>query len=202
MARAAAVFDSLFIAQQIEEYAESPTMGEIHLFAYVACLLSMLRGSPSADWGYEFAATSDAAPVSTEITEAIGALVAAGWLERTERVMRITLRGRDEVALLRQLTQNHGRIECLGGSCATALALPLPVVRDAISIEPQVQTALSLDANRPLLTEATTPVLHDHFVALARATSDSEDLMVPAVLWLSYLATRPGDQETDDVDRV
>jgi hypothetical protein len=185
---ATAAFDSLFIASRVEQLADPPTDGELHLFAYLACLLSLLRGAPASDWGYTFSATHEAAPFSTALIDASDLLVSAGWLHAAPDGVTLSSQGRSELEALAGLTINRRRVVYLEAACSTVLALPLPVLRDAISLEPQLNTAIALAATRPLMTDASIPALHAQFQALETATSATGDLMIPAVIWLSYLA--------------
>jgi hypothetical protein len=78
--------------------------------------------------------------------------------------------------------------------------MPLPTIGDAIAHEPQLLQALRFVRSKALLDETGIALLEEHFAAVRMATepvaAEGGDLMVPAVLWLTYLAgshDRPGE---------
>ena len=56
-----AFFDTLVLIDRISQRIGTVVGPEVHLFAYLACLLAVYRGWPSADWGYRFACTDNGA---------------------------------------------------------------------------------------------------------------------------------------------
>jgi hypothetical protein len=91
-------------------------------------------------------------------------------------------------------------VRYLDAASATALAIPLPAVADALSFEPGLRRALRFVKVRALLDEAGIALLEEQFAAVHAALADrgaaQEDLMVPAVVWLTYLSqTEPADTQ-------
>ena len=54
MPSSSASFDLLFVAEELSLKLGTATVGEIHLFSYLGCLLSLFEGQPVADLGYSF----------------------------------------------------------------------------------------------------------------------------------------------------
>lgn len=184
-----ATFDTLTVCGELQQVARGVTENEIHLFSYLACLLFVYKGSPPSDWRYQFIATTSVAPYSTEISSAISRLSRIGYIENGPDGFRLTNTGSNELETFSSLSVFSQRKDFLEGACASSLVMPLPTVAESLSAEPQLQTALQLASTRPLLDEAGREAVFDHFEALSRAVPGAQDLMVPAVVWLEYLAS-------------
>lgn len=187
---ACASFDALSLAHYLEPSVGTVARGELHLFGYLACVLFLVRENPAAEWQYEFSATEYGAPFSPQLDDAIVAYEREGLFERQGTMLGLTDRGRAERGLLRRLSNFSEREEYLEPACASALAMPVGLVRRAISKDPQVAAARHLGSNRPLLDETALETLYAYFAALRAAVQEYEhDLLAPAVVWLSYLST-------------
>jgi hypothetical protein len=184
-----AFFDYLAISRRLQDVLETVAPGEVHLFAYLACLLSLYRGRPVAAWGYSFAGTRNGSPFSPEVEASRELLVRAGHAAVMDSgYLRLTSSGCKEYHLLASLTVNSQRIEYLVGACATVLTLPLGWIKAAITNDPQMRLAAERKTTRPLLTETAVDGFHDDFELLASGLSAGvADLMVPAVIWLRVM---------------
>ncbi|MGA5431943.1 hypothetical protein ACPCIZ_04325 [Streptomyces cellulosae] len=184
-----ATFDTLVVCNELQQVTKGATENEIHLFSYLACLLFVYKGSPPSEWRYQFVATTSVAPFSVEISNAVSELCRIGYLEEGTQGLQITDVGKNELESFSGLSILARRKEYLEGACGSTLVLPLPTVTESLSAEPQLHKALELSSTRPLLDEAGREAILDHFEALSRAVPEASDLMVPAVVWLEYLAS-------------
>lgn len=183
-----AAFDSLYILAALGTNVKRPVIAEIHVFAYLGCLLSLYRGQPVADWGYGFAGTRDGSPFSPEIDEAIRALTAAGYLHSSEGDIAITESGRAELSTLQEFFQNRERISYLEPACSSTLTMPVGMIRHALTQEPTLKPTSRLATTRALLDGPYLPRLYDQFAALGRTVGvEHRDLLIPATVWLGYL---------------
>jgi hypothetical protein len=183
-----AAFDSLYIASALSVNTRPAVVAEVHVFAYLACLLSLYRGHPVSDWGYGFAGTRDGSPFSPEIEEAARALAATGCLQLSEGHIRITDPGLAELSTLQQLSQNRERMEYLEPALSSALTMPVGVIRYAISQEPTLKPTGRLATTRSLLEGPYLPKLYEQFATLGRTVGvEHKDLLIPATVWLGYL---------------
>ena len=73
--------------------------------------------------------------------------------------------------------------------------MPLPAVTDALVHEPQLRVALALGQTRPLLDEVGRSALLPYVEGLRSVTASTktDDLLVHAVIWVTYLATVRAD---------
>lgn len=196
--QALAGFDSLQLAAQQTATAEGITIGELHTLAYLACLLSVYDDHDVRWWGYRFTATRAGAPFAYALDQALTAASEAGLLVRGDRVWSVSERGRVELEQLEPLVLNHRRLAYLKAAGGAALAMPLPSVASALSAEPGLRRALNFVRTRELLDETGVSLLEDQFAVVSEALEDdaaARDLMVPAVVWLTYLARmRPAEE--------
>jgi hypothetical protein len=163
-------------------------VGEVHVFAYLACLMSLYRRQPVSDWGYGFAGTRDGSPFSPEIEEAIRALAATGCFHFDGREIEITESGKAELSMLQDLSQNRQRIAYLEPACASTLTMPVGIIRHALSQEPTLKPTSRIATTRPLLDGPYLPRLYKQFATLGHTVGIShEDLLIPATVWLGYL---------------
>ncbi len=184
-----AAFDVLAITRYVEGILGNVAYGEFHLFAYLACLLSLYRRRPVTDWGYEFAGTREGSPFSHQIAEAVETLERSGLLTQEDRLFRSTDEGAAELEGWRTLGRNRSREEFLSGACSSALALPVGLLRTAMGREPSLSRAADVEGTRPLLERRELETLYAQFEVLSRAIGvEVEELSVPAVIWLTYLA--------------
>lgn len=195
---AAATFDGLWLADALERGVDGGSRGELHMLAYLGCLMAIFDGRGSTWWGYEFTATRAGAPFARALSEGLDAAEHAGLLRRRERTLRLTARGHGELSVTGAWPLNSRRTPYLDAASAAALAMPLPSVADALSFEPGLRRALRFVKVRSLLDEPGLALLEAQFASLQAVLSErpgaGTDLMVPAVVWLTYLAQeRPAD---------
>ena len=183
-----ATFDALAITASLR-----PTLGrvlpsEVHLFAYLSCLLSLYSGRPVVDWGYEFTSTAEGAPYSVSMDRAITLLRNSSDMESGPSGLSLSSTGVAEYELLRTISGNEAREKYVAGACSSVLAIPVGVVRAALGQEPALRRVSSLSSTRPLLQNVDLSVLYDQFEALSSALGPTvRDVMVPAVTWLTFL---------------
>jgi hypothetical protein len=196
--QAMAGYDALQLAVQQTASADGMTAGELHTLAYLGCLLSVYDGHNVRWWGYRFTATRAGAPFAYALDQALTAATDAGLLIHRDRTWTISASGRAELEQLDPLVLNHRRRPYLNAAAGTALAMPLPSVASALSAEPGLRRALRFVRTRELLDETGVSLLDDQFTVVSEALKDDPaggDLMVPAVVWLTYLARMPPSQE-------
>jgi hypothetical protein len=194
----AATFDALVTADIQTASGEGVTSVEFHVFAYLACLLSLYDGRKADWWTYAFVGTTVGAPFSTTLADAVELLTANGLVDRDERATRITTEGKDELAILSTFERNIPRVRYLRAACACALSVPIASLVEIIKREPQLRSSTGLMQSRALLDDTGLALLAPHFDALrailgAREEEEGEgDLMIPGAVWLMYLASEPG----------
>ena len=191
-----AQFDALAVPAHLSERLDGAALVEVHLFAYLACLLTLYRGRPASDWGYSFAATRAGHPFSADLNEALDLLVSRGMLsdqdgrENPVPIVRLTDRGRVEFEALRNLHTLRDRDIFIRGATDSLLALPAGTVRAALAHGVDLRGVQTLGQKRLLLTERSQGPIYSEFEVLSRVVQSTSDLMVPSVLWLTYLADR------------
>ncbi len=188
-----AYFDILAISSRLQELLGDIAFAEIHLFAYLACLLSLYKKIPASKWGYVFAVTEYGYPYSADLYDAVETMKRRGYLVDAEKLapeyLKITEDGKNEYAMLRDLSQMAAREPFIDGACSSLLALPVGTIRTALSQDINIKNALVLGKKRLLLTRAEQEILYEQFASLSTAIgADIDDLMVPSVVWLTYLA--------------
>lgn len=185
-----ASFDCLSVGTKLQKVLDDVADAELHLFTYLACLLTLYRGQPVTDWGYQHTSTKNGAPFGYEIAAAIPQLVLSGFFSRTATGnLRITDEGKKEYDTLLSLSQNQKREVFLEGACSSALALPVGVVREALLHEPELERATALSSARTLLDGPGISLLYEQFAALSEVVGmQVKGLMTPSVVWLTYLA--------------
>ena len=181
-----AFFDCLAVSTELRCLLDAVAPAEVHLFTYLACLLSVYRGRPAAAWGYSFAGTRNGSPYSPELESSKAMLLQGGYVSLTEAgYLKLTSHGCQEYETLAGFSVNSQRIEFLAGACASVLTLPVGWIKAAITSDSQMRLAAQLKTTRPLLTQAAVDEFYDDFQLLAGALgADVPDLMIPAVVWL------------------
>jgi hypothetical protein len=194
-----ATYDAMYIAARLELRYGGFAAPEVHLLAYLACLLSLYRGAPATDWGYGFVGTSLGAPYSQGIDLAIRAMLDRGLLVERESVLHSTEQTANHLTDLSTLSIYDGRMPCLKGACASMSALPSGLIRAALSREPELQRAAALRSTRHLLDEPGLALLHDELGLLAQLIGGRQvDLRLAAIVWVTSLAEDAMTRQSQD----
>lgn len=185
-----AYYDCLSVTTKLQKALDSVAEAELHLFTYLACLLTLYKNQPASDWEYFYTSTRTGSPFSPAMADAVPHLETTGLLRRANnRYFQITDSGRDEYESLRVLTENSRREIFLEGACSSVLALPVGIVREAVLHEPELHRATKLTSTRALLDGPGLGILYEQFSVLSAAVGvEVKSLMVPSVVWLTYLA--------------
>jgi hypothetical protein len=190
-AKANAGFDALFITDALSAFADGAGIVELHLFAYLACLLSIYDGRDVSSWDYDFVATPAGAPYADALASECDRLRAMGLLVDHGLLLRLGPQAHDDLTVIREFASARARIPYLDAACSAATLLPLPTVTNAISHEPGLQQALSQHGSKELLNQAELMLVDAQFRAVSEAltehSGEHSDLLVPTTLWLSYI---------------
>jgi hypothetical protein len=192
VAKPEAVFDLLRIGSSLQNYVEKLNASDIHVFSYLACLLAVFKGIPTADWGYSFAGTDVGAPYSVDIEEAIRGAQAASLLNcSADGFMVLQPEAANEMLLLASFGLCSWRHEFLDAATDSVLNLSTGLVKSAVGREPNLRPVTTVRSSRKLLEGPGLELLYEQFDVLAQAVGGRmHDLMVPATVWLTYLARK------------
>jgi hypothetical protein len=168
--------------------------GEVHLFTYLGCLLSLYREQPTAKWGYAFVRINSGLPFADSLSEALDGLLRSGLVERVEDAgFLITARGRDALRQFETLRLTRDRVAFIRAGCDAAITIPPATIRHALNAEPGLRTASNRALHATLGSEGARETLYQQFKVLHRLVGLSiESLLVPAITWLTYLAETMG----------
>ena len=193
-----AAFDSLYLVAQLQAHsAARVSVPEIHLFAYLSCLLWLVDRRPVADWGYDFAGTELGAPFSSALEAAVTELVRRGHMSRSGEGVGLSENAGVILEDFTRLQMHRDRVECLSAACMTTAVLTPGIVGSALANEPELQRARAVPLNRSLLAESGLHRLYGHFEVLRREQDDeAPDLRVSAIAWLIALY-RTGSDDKD-----
>jgi len=182
------MFDCLYLSKRISELTGMANVADVHLFAYLSCLLFVYNGFPAGDWGYSFAGTSLGAPFGADLQDCLGAASMADLLRQdADRFLELTAAGTGELSFLQGLNSCEERIAYLEAAAATLLSMPTGLVKIAIGREPTLRPALALRVSRKLIESPAVELLYEQFRSLTAVIGSGRDLLIPATVWLTYL---------------
>src|SRR5262249_20782634 len=151
--------------------------------------LALFRGKPVSDWAYDFAGTEVGAPFASALDEAIGDALRSDFVEAEKEFLRITSSGRDELTFLASMGSCAWRREVISAAGTTILSLSPGLIKSAVSYEPTLKPVTLMRTARQLLQGPGLELLYEQFEVVQSLTPEGvRDLMVPATLWMSYLA--------------
>jgi hypothetical protein len=188
--------DCLFIADAMTEENGLFMRGELHLLAYMACLLNLYRGGSTADWGYAFYGTVDGAPFSDDLEEAFRALIDTGSIVPDGEGYRAIGPLRLLSAAYASLESLRWRFECVDASVASVRYYGSGIVREALVEEPVLRRARRAGTERKLFAEGSLDALYAHFRYLRDKLPAHEDLRIPSLLWIGSLYQLKGVEGT------
>lgn len=183
-----AYFDCLAISASAPRSVGPLSVLEIHLFAYMACILALIEGQPVNEWGYTFALTSSGHPYSVGVDGAIELLLRQGKLRQDQNEMLELTEdvGRSEIDGLATIQSLKERQRWIQTATECALALPVGAIKFALGSTPGVDAAIALGQRRELLGEEDIDRLYEERKVIMEVLGESAvDLLAPAVAWLS-----------------
>jgi hypothetical protein len=192
--KSAAFYDSLYIILRMQEVFGNVFRGELHLLAYLSCLMSLYRGQPVSCWDYFFMKTPNGAPYSPEIDAAIEDLLLNGWIATSGQHLCANERSVDFFHNISELGQNSIRNEFLDAACSSVSGLPIGMIKTAMSLEPELFSAIGATQGRILLDGPGVEILYEQFEALNHILGAGAELMVPAIVWLTYLSQKASEK--------
>lgn len=216
-------YDALRMCRGLEQPGGGATAAEVQIFAYLACLMWVYDGRQASDWGYTFSATPAGSPYARDLAATTDRLRARGLIvdrlapryrpnaataahsangrsrSPEPRVLGVSPVGASELAALATLQSCSLRERYLEAATSAARLMPLPAITDAVTYEPGLRQALRRTAKTELLDTDGVTVVREQFEvvidALRTHENQGEDLLVPTVIWVGFLA------ETAETDR-
>lgn len=182
-----AYLDALLIVSEAPSASLPVSVPELHLYAYLACVLGLFRGNAVSNWGYSFAITSEGFPFSVAVDEARELLIGSSLVDLDDN-SRMTGNDRscEELAIVLQIKDWGARRDWLRAATDCSLALPVGAIRHAVARSPGVSSAFLLGQRAHLLEPEDTTLLYDEYRIVSSVLgADVQDLLSPAVMWLS-----------------
>ncbi|WP_322937855.1 hypothetical protein [Nocardioides bizhenqiangii] len=190
------MFDTLFLVSSADPNT-GLSVAELQTLDYLGCLMSVYDGEDASAWEFGFSVTDLGAPFSTTLNEAAQQCQRVGWIVRSEKIFQASAAGREEVAFQSRLAPNMRRVRYLSASIAASMSMTLPSISDALNREPGLRRAIAFMRRKRLLDDTSLGLVIEQFDGLREAVGDGSsrsNLMVPTVVWLSYLAADPDRQ--------
>src|SRR5258706_5274031 len=150
------IFDCLAIGKGIQTAMGNFSPEELHIFGYLACLLSLYRRQPVSEWGYIFILSEEGVPFSHDISQSFDQVCQLGYLRSLGHYYGLSSAGESLLEQLKPLQQYSKRLPIIEGACASLLAIPMNAVRDAVTNVPEIKRAIAVKSARVLLTESST----------------------------------------------
>ncbi|RZJ99310.1 MAG: hypothetical protein EOO43_26910 [Flavobacterium sp.] len=179
-----AFYDSLSLANKLDNFLDGFRVEEIHLFSYFSSILYLYKKNPVTEWNYRFIISENGYPFSEDINEAISRHIQNGLFDEKETYCTITSRGTDEFNKFKFLTGFKKREECLNAACTTSILMPYSQTLRALLNDPEILKEKE-NQNKPWLEQSN---IYQKFEELSLAVGvPVNDLLLPAVTWISYI---------------
>lgn len=191
-----AYLDALVIMNDAPVSVLPMSVTEMHLFSYLGCIFALFKGKPVAEWGYQYAITSEGFPYSAEFDQARQTLTSAGLIEFDDQMLQ---RPREqelaaELETVLSLGPWVSRRPWLRAATECALALPMGSIRHAVSRSPGVSSSFLLGQRARLLEPADETLLYEEYeIVNSVLGAEAQDVLSPAVIWLSARILRKED---------
>ncbi len=193
--------DALVIFADAPASALPCSVNEMHLYSYLGCIFALFKGKATADWGYSYAITTEGFPFSTEFDAGREAACARGLAEFDNQGLMVPRRP-DLVAELETVLSVGPWAErrpWLRAATECTLALPIGAIRQAVSRSPGVASPFLLGQRGRLLEPADVTLLYDEYQVVSSVLgADAQDVLSPAVIWLSARILRKEDANDQD----
>lgn len=197
-----ALFDSLVIVRELDRILQGVSRLEIQKLAFLACILSLYRGKPASEWGYQFARTPFGTPFSRQIDSACDILIRSGELNiNSMSRMTLTDDGKELIQQLEVLENCSRRLPYLKSATTSLLVVPPGTFMRGLDNEPTTNASSTKARGATLLDGPAAQLLYDDFASLSSIFDDSADLITPSVVWLTCSADEPVSQPYSQVCR-
>ena len=160
---------------------------ELHLIAYMSCLLHIFKSGTFLDWGYPFYGTEDGAPFSDELEAVFSSLLDSGQILPTGESYVATINFCSVATKISTLGTVAPRLECIQASMASVCYFGSGIVREALEQEPVLRRARTAGTRRKLLAEEGLGSLYFHFKFIKERLPEMNDLRASSLLWISSL---------------
>ena len=138
MSRATAAYDALTIVEGLMPDFGSLLEVEVHTVSYLAFLLGLSDNQQPEFWGYPFAATDAASPISADLDDAILSLLGAGLLLKEASKLSASSSAASVLKSWTSLPGNVRRRPYLDAAIGAVRSLSLPIAIRAVHREPQL----------------------------------------------------------------
>lgn len=194
-----AYFDTVYALAKGPRSLRPLSVSELHMFTYLACVVSLVEGNAISEWGYPFYLTDEGFPYSQAVAECIEELSDMSYLSVLENsdvapsFEKITAEA-DSLATLSVLSS---RKKFLDAALECALIIPRGSIRHAINKSPGVEVAQRRNQITQLLLTDDVDVISDEYRQIDKLLDGQYvDLMDPAVIWLTArISERPSGQQ-------
>lgn len=191
-----AYLDGLVIMNDAPASVVPMSVNEMHLYSYLGCIFALFKGKPVSEWGYPYAITSDGFPFSVELDSARQTLCSGGLIEiDSEGLMHARPKELSaELDTVLSVGPWASRRPWLRAATECALALPLGSIRHAVSRSPGVAASFLLGQRARLLEPTDATLLYEEYGIVSSVLgADAQDVLSPAVIWLSARILRKED---------
>ncbi len=186
-----AIFDTLYIGDQIQTKIDDFNIIEVQSLAYLACLISLYDKNPTAFWKYQFIKNELSSPYSLEIHTTISFLDQVGYLEETtENYYKVSSIGMENLSFYIELNSFQQRTKYLSIACRSVNIIPLNLIKNAIKKDPILTSADHSAGKRFLLDPnsiAVSALYEDFFNLRIALEGEFTSLFAPAIVWLQSL---------------
>lgn len=186
-----AFFDSLSLAEKLDDFLDGFKTEEIQLFAYFSLILHVYNGGDSASWGYNFIVDEKGFPFSDALNNAIERHIKNGVFEKKADYFIVTGRGVNEFNRFKNLTDFANREKMVNASCTTSILVPFAETRKALLNDPSLVSAKELGGKR-----AIDNAVYSKFKEISDAIgAPIDDVIIPAISWINYINAQNNEQE-------
>jgi len=182
-------YDILSLTTKLEKSLGDISEGEIQMFSYLACILSILDGKSANTWGYSFIKNEFGSPYSEAINSSLESLFTNNSLILDSEYYKINESSSLKLKILSKLGLYKSRETYLEIATNCIKFIPYSSVRKALFCEPSLKIAIKNKNRRLLLDEesASIHLLYSQFEKLTKALAGNyNNKVIPALVWMSY----------------
>ena len=180
-----AYFDSLFLANKLDEYFGSFKLEEIHLFSYFTSLLFISQGNPPADWSHKYT-IKDGYPFCKEIQEALDSHALVGNIIKTDIFYDVTEKSVNKMNIFLPLLSFQERIKLLQAVCTSSILMTYSKTIHALLGSPDIVETMERPGSKWIHQDLSNEIISDILKDLDIYIYDP---LLPAVSLIERLST-------------
>jgi len=182
--------DAIWLGQNMPSSLLPVSRIDMHLFSYLACIVSLLNGNAINSWRYRYTINDEGFPFSANFDEALSAAIRGGFFKDslTGKLNFNQRKLSSELEILKSIHRPSAkRFDHLSNSLRAALMLPIGQIRNSVSQSVSTKEVYrKLDQRRfSFQDQDEIDSIYNEYRVVYEAFDEDPGELSPLIVWIS-----------------